>query len=72
MIYEMILLYGLAALILLSMWRRVKNKSLDDLIHESHHLHLQVGAVYTKHPAGGDWKTYQRWMQEESDAHPTS
>lgn len=69
MIFEAILLYGLAFCILLAMWRRVKSKSLTDLINESHHLHQQVGAVYEKHPAGSTWKTYQKWMREASDTH---
>jgi len=72
MIFEAFLLYGLAVLILLSMRRRVKNKSLDDLIHESHHHHQQLGAVYAKHSTRGDWKKYQSWVQQKSDVHPTN
>ena len=64
--YEAILLYGLAIWILFTMWQRVKGKTLISLVDESHHLHQQVGEVYARHPAGGNWEKYQRWMDEAS------
>ncbi|MFC1666067.1 hypothetical protein ACFL17_10680 [Pseudomonadota bacterium] len=70
--FEAILLYGLALCILFTMWQQVKGKSLAVLIDESHHLHQRVGEVYAKHPAGGTWGKYQKWMHETSGTHSSS
>ena len=61
------ILYAFLFLILISMWRRVRGQSFYDLLARSAREHHLVQEIATKHPYGGTWREFKRWMQEEED-----
>jgi len=60
------ILYVLLFAILLVFWWRTRRQSLGDLLERATRDHHHVHDVLAKHPRGGTWKDYKRWMQENS------
>ncbi len=56
------LLYGVLAALLYYFWTKVRGASLDDLLERANSEHHRVHAVLAKHPKGGAWAEYKRWM----------
>jgi hypothetical protein len=46
-------------------WRARTGRSVDQLLDDGHHHHLQVLATNEGHPTGGDWADHTRWMAEQ-------
>jgi hypothetical protein len=61
-----IVLYGLLVALLIAFWRRMRGKSMEDLLAESADEHHHVHRVLAKHPGGGDWPNHKRWMNEKA------
>ncbi len=57
------LLYVLLAILLWYFWTRVRGASFDDLLERAHDEHIRVHKVLHKHPAGGTFEEYRRWMR---------
>lgn len=59
-----ILLVLLVAILAL-MVPRMRGRSMDQLFAEREREHHHVHAVLARHPHGGDWRAFSRWMEEE-------
>ena len=46
------------------MGRRLYGKSLQELFDESDREHHRVQAVIARHPHGGTWHQFSRWLAE--------
>ena len=44
-------------------WTKVRGASLDELIERQHEEHVAVHKVLHKHPKGGTFEEYRRWMR---------
>ena len=64
MIYWGALLYPAMLLIVLWMWRNVRGMTLDDIVDKSAREHHLANKIFTEHPRGGDWPTYQKWVAD--------
>lgn len=60
--------YALLVLIVLLFWRQARGCSLDDLFARDLDLHRRVHRVLERHPLGGSWRQFRRWMEEEKEA----
>lgn len=58
-------LYPLLAVLLYAFWRRMRGRTLDDLLARSAHEHHRVLRILARHPYGGSWRQFRRWMEEE-------
>lgn len=65
MIASGIILYPLLLAILILFWRRTRGRSFRDLLEQDARTHHLVQRVLAKHPHGGNWREYRRWMAEE-------
>jgi len=63
------LLYLMAALILIWMWKRTRGMTLETIIETSAKEHHQLTALYATHPYGGSWSWYCAWLDSNSDKH---
>jgi len=61
-------LYALLVLIALLFWRQARGCSLDELFARDLRLHERVHRVLVRHPGGGRWRQFRRWMEEDEDA----
>jgi len=61
------LLYVMLAVLLYYFWTKVRGYSYDDLLERATHEHHQVHAVLAKHPRGGSWAEYKRWLANETE-----
>jgi len=61
------LLYVVLAVLLYYFWTKVRGCSPDDLLERATHDHHRVHDVLAKHPQGGSWAEYKRWMAEEAE-----
>ncbi|NIR32763.1 MAG: hypothetical protein GWN84_26390 [Gammaproteobacteria bacterium] len=59
------ILYILLAVIVYMFWRRSHGMSLEELLDRSGHEHELVRSVHERHPRGGPWREYRRWMAEQ-------
>ena len=57
------LLYLLLGALLYYFWSKVRGASLDELIEHQHETHIRVHKVLHKHPKGGTFEEYKRWMR---------
>jgi len=58
-----ILLVLLVAIVAL-MASRTRGRSMDQLFAEREREHHQVHAVLARHPHGGSWREFSRWLDE--------
>jgi len=47
------------------MGRRLWGKSFDELFADQEREHHHVHRVLARHPHGGNWTDFRRWMDEE-------
>lgn len=59
------LLYVILAALLLYFWSNVRGCSFDELLERATLEHHRVHKVLAKHPSGGTWAEYKRWMRED-------
>lgn len=59
------IIYALLALILWVFWKRVRGQTLEQLLHEGALEHHRVLEFHQKHPQGGTWGEYKRWLTED-------
>ena len=64
-IFGIVLNALLAALVFL-FWRRARGRPLDDLVAGQADAHEHVHRVLAKHPHGGTWRQFVRWMEDET------
>ncbi len=57
------LVYVLLAALLYYFWTKVRGISFDELIERDHEEHIRVHKVLHKHPKGGTFEQYRRWMR---------
>ncbi len=60
------IVYALAALSGLLFWRHGLFKGLDAQFQAADDEHHHVHRVLHKHPRGGAWPEFKRWMDEEA------
>lgn len=60
-----VVLYLLAVAIAFVFWRKVRGRSLDDLLVRSGERHRRVHRVLARHPGGGTWQEFRAWMRED-------
>ena len=58
----LVLLVGVATYI----GRRIWGKSFDDMIADQEREYHDIHAVLARHPKGGTWPEFRRWMEEEN------
>lgn len=70
MIESGVILYVLLVVILSLFWREMRGRMFEDFLEQNAREHHLVQAVIAKHPHGGTWQEYQRWIREveESEA----
>jgi len=56
------MLYVLLVALLYYMWTFRGTGGLDQLIDRAEHEHHRVHKVISRHPRGGTWQQYQRWL----------
>ena len=56
------LLYLLLAALLFYFWMNIRGMSFDDMIDRQHDVHVAVHEVLHKHPKGGTYGEFNRWM----------
>ena len=49
------------------MGRRLYGKTLDQLFDETEQDHHRIHAVLARHPQGGTWQQYSRWLAEAEE-----
>jgi hypothetical protein len=64
MIYSGLILHLLLAAIVLQFWRNSRGMSVDELLERSAREHHVVKEVHARHPLGGTWKEYRKWVAE--------
>lgn len=64
------ILYVLLAALLYMFRRHTRGCSLEDLLERSERDHHAVHAVLARHPRGGSWPQFRRWLREEREQHP--
>ena len=57
------LLFVVLAALLFYFWSKVRGASFDDLLARMHSEHVRVHKVLHKHPGGGSFADYKRWMR---------
>ncbi len=62
------LLYPAMAIILLWMWKGVRGRSLEDIVHKSAREHHQLITLFKAHPKGGSWPAFSNWISEVVEA----
>ena len=62
------ILIPLLLAILYYFWRQVVGLSMEGLFKRSASEHHRVHKMLAKHPDGGSWQDYQRWMREAKQA----
>jgi len=67
MLYPALILYGLLALLLLMFRRAMRGRSFAEMMARSEGEHHRVLRVIKRHPQGGSWREYRRWMEGEED-----
>lgn len=65
MIESVWILHGLLAAILIYFWWQVRAASMDALLARATREHHRVHAVLARHPRGGTWRQYRRWLEGE-------
>lgn len=58
------ILIPLLLAILFYFWGQVAGLSMQDLFKRSASEHFRIHKMLAKHPDGGSWQDYQRWMGE--------
>jgi len=58
------ILIPLLLAILYYFWRQVAGLSMDDLFERSASEHYRIHKMLAKHPDGGTWLDFQRWMDK--------
>ncbi len=56
------ILYALAVALAIVFWRRMRGRSLDDMVKADADEHHHVLAMLKKHPDGGTWRDVTAWM----------
>jgi hypothetical protein len=56
-------LFVLLGALLFYFWTRVRGASLDELFERQHEEHVAVHKVLHKHPKGGTYQEFNRWMR---------
>lgn len=57
------LLYVVFAMISFYMWWQIQEMDLSKIMQAQNRHHKRVHRVLTKHPHGGDWTQYKKWMR---------
>lgn len=57
-------LYPIMAVILIWMWRRVRGRTLADIMQASADVHHDLADVFNEHPYGGTAREVERWVSE--------
>lgn len=57
------LLYVVLAALLFYFWTKVRGASMDELMERQHEEHVAVHKVLHKHPKGGTYEEFSRWMR---------
>jgi len=55
-------LYVLLGALLFYFWTKIRGASFDELLQRQHDEHVAVHKVLHKHPEGGTFAEYQRWL----------
>ncbi len=56
-------LYLVLAVLLYYFWTKIRGASFDELLDRAHDEHIAVHKVLKKHPEGGTYEEYQRWLR---------
>ena len=62
--YWALSLYPMMGIILYSMWRKVRGRSVEDILDASAHEHHALADVFSSHPEGGTAEQYAEWLEE--------
>ena len=61
------IIYILLCILAPLFWAKMHGCSLQQLLDRSAREHHHVLKVLARHPRGGTWREFQRWMAEENE-----
>ncbi len=58
------LLYPIMVAILVWMWFRVRGMNIEEIVAQSADEHHTVNDIFERHPHGGDWSEFTKWVDD--------
>ncbi len=62
--YWALTLYPMMAAIIYVIWRKLRGRSIEEIVEDSAHEHRALLDVAANHPEGGTAKQYSDWLSE--------